>query len=92
MTVRIHGTIEPLAYQVDVIEDECLFVADGVYDRYSGVYDDVWRYDREVYAHISIFCLTLILFAVRCLLFARRPSGSRFSPSLLLPLCFSVLG
>ncbi|KAJ6549388.1 hypothetical protein DFH09DRAFT_1502274 [Mycena vulgaris] len=50
MTFGIHGTIEPLAYQVDAIEDEFLFIADGVYYRYSGPYDDVWRYDQDVYA------------------------------------------
>ncbi|KAJ6605522.1 hypothetical protein DFH09DRAFT_1067797 [Mycena vulgaris] len=36
MTFGIHGTIEPLACHMDAIEDEFLFVADGVYYRYSG--------------------------------------------------------
>ncbi|KAJ7082138.1 hypothetical protein C8R44DRAFT_753851 [Mycena epipterygia] len=47
----VPGTIVPVAYIVDALENDFLFVADGIYYIYNPMQDCVWRFDRETYAN-----------------------------------------
>ncbi|KAJ7137079.1 hypothetical protein C8R44DRAFT_869159 [Mycena epipterygia] len=51
----VPGTIVPVAFIEGALENEFLFVADGIYYAWHSSENRVWRFDRETYTDTLVF-------------------------------------